>query len=93
MSNPVEEIVSESTVENKHKAFKHNDSSTSASSTDDDDFMRRPVQNNNKSKPIHSTLGWWQMYVFSNSSFEFPSVGLKVLDFGKLKGSYVLRVL
>ncbi|KAM3231710.1 reticulon-like protein B1 [Capsicum annuum] len=56
MSNPVEEIVSESTVENKHKAFKHNDSSTSASSTDDDDFMRRPVQNNNKSKPIHSTL-------------------------------------
>ncbi|PHU16183.1 hypothetical protein BC332_17388 [Capsicum chinense] len=84
MSNPVEEIVSESTMENKHKAFKHNDSCTSASSTDDDDFMRRPVQNNNKSKPIHSTLVslaisffWSNLSFFVNKRFiELPKIVL-----------------
>ncbi|XP_015160559.1 reticulon-like protein B2 [Solanum tuberosum] len=59
MSNPVEEIVGESTLENKQKALNHNDSSSS--STTDDDF-RRPIDKKkchlfDRHKPIHSTLG------------------------------------
>lgn len=52
MSNPVEEIVSESTLENKQKASNHND-----------DDSRRLAQNNkkihlfNRHKTIHSALG------------------------------------
>ncbi|KAH0663492.1 hypothetical protein KY284_028423 [Solanum tuberosum] len=59
MSDPVEEIVGESTLENKQKALNHNDSSSS--STTDDDF-RRPIDKKkchlfDRHKPIHSTLG------------------------------------
>ncbi|KAK6788277.1 hypothetical protein RDI58_016802 [Solanum bulbocastanum] len=60
MSNPVEEIVGESTLENKQKALNHNDSSSSSSTTDDD--FRRPIDKKkchlfDRHKPIHSTLG------------------------------------
>ncbi|MCD7468740.1 hypothetical protein HAX54_007168 [Datura stramonium] len=64
MSNPVEEIVSESTVENKQKALNHNNdssSSSSSSSSTDDDF-RRPVHNKkihlfDRHIPLHAALG------------------------------------
>ncbi|KAK4376152.1 hypothetical protein RND71_006829 [Anisodus tanguticus] len=59
MSNSVEEIVTESTVENKQKVLNHNDSSSSSSSTDND--LKRPVHNKkihlfDRHKPLHTAL-------------------------------------
>lgn len=72
MSNPVEEIVGESTMENKQKALNHNDFSSS-STTDD---SRRPIDKKkchlfNRHKPVHSILGGGKCMFSSNSSCPF----------------------